>query len=498
MPFSVPHLSQAPFQPRHPDKLFIGNAWVEPSSDQKLTVISPVSEEVVAQAPAAVEADVDRAVAAARAAFDHGPWPRMTVAERAGFLRAFARELSARADALSYLWTLEAGVAHMFASRVTENCGAIMDLYANELERTQLVEVRERTGGGVALITQEPVGVVAAVVPWNAPVFLAAIKVAAALAAGCTVVVKPAPETPLDAYILAECAEAAGLPAGTLSIVAADRAASNHLVSHPGVDKVTFTGSTVTGKHIMKTCADRMARVTLELGGKSAAVILDDFSVEDAIPGVVGQFMNNSCQACVTLSRILVPRARMADFEEGLAGAVQTVKIGDPFDPATQMGTIAMQRQFDRINDYIRIGKAEGAKLVAGGGRPDHLDRGYFIAPTLFSGANHMRIAREEIFGPVLTLIPYDTVDEAIDMANDTPYGLHGAVFTKDEERAYQLARRLRTGSVGLNGNTMDLTMPFGGWKESGIGREGGAEGLHSFFEEKTIFLPKAPRSLST
>lgn len=497
MPFSVPSLEDAPFRPWHPDKLFIGNRWVAPASGERLAIVSPVTEEIVGTMPAAVEADVDAAVAAARHAFDHGPWPRMAVAERAAILRRLADELRKREAALAFAWTLEAGVANMFASRVTGNNAVVLEHYVAALEGMDLVEVRERSAGGYALVTQEPVGVVAAVVPWNAPVFLATVKIAAALAAGCTVVMKAAPETPLDAYFLAEAAEAAGLPEGTLSIVAADRAASNHLISHPGVDKVTFTGSTATGKHIMAVCAQRMARVTLELGGKSAAIILDDVPAEDCVPGIAGQFLNNAGQACVTLSRILVPRARLGELEDALVPACRAVKIGDPFDPATQMGTLAMKRQYDRVNDYIRLGQHEGARLVTGGGRPQGIDRGWFIEPTLLSDAtNSMRIAREEIFGPVLVMIPYDTVDQAVAMANDSEYGLHGAVFTNDVDRAYDLARRLNTGNVGMKGNTMDLTMPFGGWKSSGVGREGGAEGLRSFFEEKTIFLPQIPAAL--
>ena len=497
MSFSVPTLAEAPHQPRYPDKLFIGNRWVEPASAEQLTVVCPITEEVVARVPAAVVADVDRAVAAARQAFDHGPWPRMSASARAACLRDFAAQLRARTDALSWLWTLEAGAPEMFASRVSQNCANVFEQYADRIENTVLVDVRERATGGYALVTQEPVGVVGAIVPWNAPVFLAAIKVAAALAAGCTVVLKPAPETPLDAYILAECAEAANLPEGTLSIVAAEREASNHLVTHPGVDKITFTGSTATGKHIMATCADRVARVTLELGGKSAAIVLDDIPVSDCLPGILGQVMGNCGQACVTLSRILVHRNRMAEFEGALEQAFRQVRIGDPFDPATQIGTLAMERQFRKVSDYIRIGQDEGARLVVGGGRPAGIDRGWFFEPTLFTDVdNSMRIAREEIFGPVLTLIPYDTVDQAVTIANDSPYGLHGAIFTHDAARAYALGRRLRTGNVAVNGNTMDLSMPFGGWKESGIGREGGAEGLHSFFEEKTIYLPSVPAGL--
>jgi len=498
MIFDVPNLAQALHKVKHPDSLFIGGEWVQPSTNKRLSVISPVSEQELGTVPEATVADVDRAVAAARKAFDSGPWPRMSRQERAAHLRELARHLSQRVDALSYLWTLEAGAPEFFASRSTAGCANLTQYYADLIESTPLVDPREREAGGVAVVVREAVGVVAAVVPWNAPVVIAMLKIAPALAAGCTVVVKPAPETPLDAYILAECVEAAGLPPGTVNIVACDREASDHLIRHPQVDKVAFTGSTATGRHIMKACSDRLARVTLELGGKSAAVVLDDISVEDAMPGIVAQVSGNCGQVCVTLSRLLVPAARIGEFEDAISAAFKAVKIGDPFDPKTQIGTLAMKRQFDRVNEYIRVGKAEGARLVTGGKRPEAMERGYFFEPTLFSNANNnMRIAREEIFGPVVTMIPYESVDHAVEIANDTDYGLHGAVFTNDIERAYALGRRLKTGNVGFSINTLDLKMPFGGWKQSGVGREGGVEGLGSFLESKTIYLPSVPDTVA-
>jgi len=498
MHFTVPSLSEARHQPLHPDALFIGGDWRAPRTSARLQIVSPVSEQVIGSVAEASIEDVDEAVAAARMAFDHGSWPRMPLVERSAMLRTLGTLLSERAEALSYLWILEAGAPLSFTSRVAAGCGMIASYYADLAEKTVVEDVRPTMSGGKGIVVREPVGVVAAVVPWNAPVFLAMVKLAPALAMGCTVVIKPAPETPLDAYILAECVEAAGLPPGTVNIVAADRAASDHLIRHPGVDKVAFTGSSATGRHIMNACSDRLARVTLELGGKSAAIVLDDLPVEDAVPGIVAQVSGNCGQACVTLSRLLVPRASQAAYAEALGAAFQQVRIGDPFDPATQIGTLAMKRQFDRVRDYVAIGKGEGATLVTGGDRPAAIERGYFFEPTLFADAtNDMRIAREEIFGPLITMIPYDSVDEAVDMANDSEFGLHGAVFTHDLDRAYALGRRLRTGSVGLCMNTMDLTFPFGGWKQSGIGREGGPEGLAAYTELKAIFLPDLPPSLA-
>ena len=498
MSFSVPSLAEAVHKPRHPDALFIRGEWAEPATSGRLQIVSPVSEEPLGSVAEATEADIDRAVAAARHAFDHGPWPRLPLAERAAKLRELGRLLSERTEALSYLWTLEAGAPLAFTSRVSAAAGMIANYYADLAEELDFVDPRPRQMGGLGIVVREPVGVVAAIIPWNAPVFLAMIKLAPALVAGCTIVIKPAPETPLDAYILAECVEAAGFPPGAVNIVAADRAASDHLIRHPDVDKVAFTGSTATGRHILNASSDRLARVTLELGGKSAAIVLDDFPVEDAIPGMLAQVSGNCGQACVTLSRLLVPAARQDDYADALSAAFKTVRIGDPFDPETQVGTLAMKRQFDRVRNYVEVGQAEGARLVTGGDRPASIDRGYFFEPTLFAEAtNQMRIAREEIFGPVITMIPYDSVDEAIDIANDSDYGLHGALFTHDLDLAYSLGRRLRTGNVGLCGNTMDLTMPFGGWKHSGLGREGGPEGLYSFTEVKTIFLPERPSVLA-
>jgi aldehyde dehydrogenase (NAD+) len=339
-------------------------------------------------------------------------------------------------------------------------------------------------------IVKEPVGVVAAITPWNAPLVLLCYKVAAALAAGCTVVSKPAPETPMDAYILAECLEAAGLPPGVFNVIPAGREVGDHLVRHPGIDKVAFTGSTAGGRKVAAAAAERFTRVSLELGGKSAAIVLDDAPVADVLASLVPFSMPITGQVCFALTRVLVPERRKAELLEAYVEAVQNVQVGDPFDPATQMGPLTMARQLDRVQGYIGKGVAEGATLVTGGGRPDDQPRGYFVEPTVFDNVESgMTIAQEEIFGPVVSFITYDGVDDAVAKANDTIYGLHGAVYSADPERGYEVARRVRSGSVTVNGMIVDFKMPFGGFKQSGVGREGGIEGLDPYFELKTVYF---------
>jgi len=304
------------------------------------------------------------------------------------------------------------------------------------------------------------------------------------------VVSKPAPETPMDAYLLAECIEEAGLPAGVFNVVPAGRETGDYLVRHTGIDKVSFTGSTAAGRNIMAACAVRMARCSFELGGKSAAIVLDDAKIEQILPSLVPFSMPITGQVCFSLTRVLVPRSRATEVRDAYIAAIRTVKVGDPFDVSTQMGPLTMKRQLTRVQGYIEKGRAEGAKLVLGGGRPEHLKKGYFIEPTVFSDVDmRMTIAQEEIFGPVVSFISYDSVDDAVAKANSTMYGLHGAVYTADAERGYQVARRVRSGSVTVNGLIVDYKMPFGGFKQSGIGREGGIEGLENYFEVKTVYL---------
>jgi betaine-aldehyde dehydrogenase len=348
--------------------------------------------------------------------------------------------------------------------------------------------------GNVGLVVREPVGVVAAIIPWNSPSTLIAYKIAPALLAGCTVILKASPEAPGAAYVIAEVCEKIGLPRGVLNILTADRAVSELIVRHPDVDKVTFTGSTAAGKRIAAICGERIARCTLELGGKSAAVILDDYDVGTAATTISSMAGMMTGQVCSSLTRIVVTRKRHDALVEALSASFSKVRVGNPFDPSTEMGPLAMSRQRDRVEGYIAKGRAEGAKLATGGGRPAHLSRGFYIEPTVFGNVdNNMTIAREEIFGPVLSVIPVDNETAAVDIANDTVYGLNASVFTNDVERAYSTARRLRSGTVGHNSFRSDFGIAFGGFKQSGIGREGGTEGLLPFLETKTVILDGEP-----
>jgi aldehyde dehydrogenase (NAD+) len=473
------------------DALFIGGTWAPPGSAEEIEVVSPATEEVVARVPAPTTADVERAVAAARTAFDEGPWPHTEPKERAHILRVLADGLEARANELARLVTLENGTP-ITISRSAQVLGAIPHLraYADLVERFDFSEVRQGLRVRSAIL-QEPVGVVAAIVPWNGPLVLTLMKLAPALAAGCTIVTKPAPETPLHAYVLAEACAEAGLPDGVVSILPAGREVGRHLVAHPSVDKVAFTGSTAAGRWIMAECASRLKRVTLELGGKSAAIMLDDVDVVTAVAQLLPMATLLSGQMCLLQSRVLVPRARREEVVDALRAAVSQLKVGDPNDPDTYFGPLISRRQRDRVEEYIASGREEGATVALGGGRPDSLPRGWYVEPTIFVGVDTgMRIAQEEIFGPITSVIDYDGVDEAVAIANDTDYGLAGAVYTTDPERGFDVARRVRAGTFGVNTYGTDPCMPFGGCKQSGLGREGGPEGLAAYLEPKTVALP--------
>ncbi|HYA67231.1 MAG TPA: aldehyde dehydrogenase [Acidimicrobiales bacterium] len=475
------------------DRLFIGGEWVAPAGTSTIDVINPTTEEVAGRVPEATEADIDLAVARARDAFERGPWPRMSAVERAAIVSKVSDAIKSEMQELAELVTIEMGspiswglMAQVLAPTM------IFDYYAGLASTYAFDEVRQGLLGEV-LVTREPVGVVAAVTPWNVPLFLAAAKLAPALVSGSTVVFKPAPETPLDALRLAELFESAGLPKGVLSVVPAGREVGEHLVRHPGVDKVSFTGSTVAGKKIAAVCGENLKRFSLELGGKSAAILLDDVNVAETLPMLMPNALMNNGEACIAQTRILVPRDRYQEVVDALVEAVSVMKVGDPLDAAVEVGPLVAERQRDRVLGYIKIGQEEGAKVAVGGGRPAATDKGWFVEPTVFVDVDRsMRIAQEEIFGPVLAVIPYNGGDEeAVDIANDSAYGLCGSVWTNDPDRGLKVARGVRTGTYMLNNPTpIDFATPFGGYKESGIGREFGREGLELFLEQKSITLP--------
>ena len=474
------------------DKLFIGGEMVAPLGTSTIDVINSSTEELAGRVPEASTADIDAAVAAARKAFDEGPWAKTSSLERAEMLGQLSKAIQARYQEFAEVISIETGcpvsssvMMQVFAATM------VMDYYAGMGPDFPFEEKRAGVMGPV-LVRQEPVGVVGAIIPWNVPLFVTALKLAPALIAGCSVVLKPSPETALDAYLLAEVAQEIGLPAGVLNIVTAGREISEHLVTHKGVDKISFTGSGAAGRHIAQLCAKDLRRVTLELGGKSAAVVLADSDLDTSLGHIVSNGLMNNGQACIAQTRILAPKSRYNEVVEALAAKVGALKVGTSLDAGTEIGPLVAERQRTRVLGYIEKGKAEGARVVTGGGRPADQDRGWFVSPTVFADVdNHMSIAAEEIFGPVLSVIEYDGPDEAVRIANDTSYGLSGAVYGNDLGEATDIARRLRTGTVAVNNmSPMDFAAPFGGYKESGLGRELGPEGLHAYLEYKTITLP--------
>ena len=477
------------------DRLFIGGDWVAPEGPDTIEVISPATEEVVGRVPEGTEADIDKAVAVARRAFDHGEWPRLAPAERGEILRKVAAQITAEMGDMAAIITGEMGAPISFSTMGQVLAPTMIFNYYADLAGTfAFDEVRAGVLNPEVLVTKEPVGVVGAIAPWNVPLFIAAAKLAPSLIAGCTVVYKPAPETPFDAFRLAEIFEANGLPKGVLSVVPAGREVSEHLVTHPGVDKISFTGSGVGGKRIGGLCGERLKRCTLELGGKSAAIILDDADLATSIPTLLPNSIMNNGQACIAQTRILAPRARYGEVLDAVVSGVAAMKVGDPMDPATEVGPVVAERQRARIEGYLESGREEGATVALGGGRPSGAEyaKGWYVEPTVFSDVdNKMKIAQEEIFGPVLVVIPYDGDAQAVEIANDSNYGLCGSVWTSDNDRGLGVARQVRTGTYMLNSFApMDFATPFGGFKESGVGREFGPEGLETFLETKSIGLP--------
>jgi aldehyde dehydrogenase (NAD+) len=487
------------FQLKSPDRFYIDGEWVEPTTDAMIEVVTPSTEKPFIRVAEAAAQDMDRAVSAARRAFDEGPWPRMSVAERATYLRALAEGIRGRGEAIGFGQTSEMGALYSMSKFAGMGIGQTYEMYADLGERFDFVEKRV-PGRGVAAAMRvfEPVGVVGAIVPWNAAGSLSAFKVGPALIAGCTVVLKSSPESPTAMYILAEVAEEIGLPAGVLNCLTADREVSETLVTDPRVDKISFTGSVAAGRRIASLCGERIARYTLELGGKSPGLILDDYDLAKAAQSfATATSIGMAGQTCASLTRVIIGRERHDEFVELVSDAYSKIRVGDPFDDQSQMGPLAMKRQYERVQHYIEMGTEEGAILATGGGRPAHLERGYYIEPAVFANVeNSSTIAQEEIFGPVLSVIPAESEEEAIAMANDTIYGLNAVVFTNDADRAYRVARQLRSGTAAQNGAIYDWDIGFGGFKQSGIGREGGVNGLLSFVEPKTVLLMGEPTPL--
>jgi acyl-CoA reductase-like NAD-dependent aldehyde dehydrogenase len=468
------------------DKFFINGQWVAPASKETIEVHNAGTGEVMGKVPAGTEKDIDVAVAAARAAFEG--WSATPAAQRAEYLQKISDGLKARAAELGSTIAQEVGMPIKLAGRI--QAGLPIANFANYAKIVSGFEFEQKTGN--SLVVREPVGVVGAITPWNYPLHQIALKVAPALAAGCTVVLKPSEVAPFNAFILAEVVEAAGLPKGVFNLVTGfGPAAGEALVKHPQVDMISFTGSTRAGKRISEVAAQTVKRVALELGGKSASVILDDADLAAAVKGTVNGCYLNSGQTCTALTRMLVPASK---YEEAAKLAVETAKgftLGDPMSEATRLGPLSSRMQLDRVRDYIKKGVAEGAELLTGGAdQPEGLPGGYFVKPTIFGKVkNSMAIAQEEIFGPVLSIIAYQDEEEAVRIANDSPYGLAGAVWSKDEARAQKVARRIRAGQVDVNGGAFNMNAPFGGFKQSGHGREAGVYGLEEFLEYKSLQL---------
>jgi aldehyde dehydrogenase (NAD+) len=478
---------------REHQRLFIGGEWVEPAGTGTIDVISPHSEELVGRVPEGTAADIDRAVGAARDAFDNGEWPRLSPEERIAAVQKFSEAYAAHIPDMAAVITEEMGSPITFSNLAQSPAPWMMlNTFLDIAREYPWEERREGVLGSDVIVRREPVGVVGAIVPWNVPQFVTMSKLAPALIAGCTIVIKPAPETPLDAFLMADILDEAGIPKGVVSVIPAGRDVGEHLVRHPGVDKIAFTGSTAAGRRIASICGEQLKRVSLELGGKSAAIILDDADLAATVQGLKFASLMNNGQACVAQTRILASRDRHDEVVDALSEMVGAMMVGDPQDEATEVGPLVAERQQERVEKYIAVGQEEGAKVAVGGnGRPSGLEKGWYVKPTVFSGVdNSMRIAREEIFGPVLAVIPYDDTDDAVRIANDSEYGLAGSVWTGDIDQGLDVARRVRTGTYGVNQYTMDFVAPFGGYKGSGLGREFGVEGLSHYVELKSIVPP--------
>ena len=473
------------------DALFYGGEWNSPATGAGvIEVISPNTEELIGTVPDPLMADVDAATEAARRAFDSPDgWAHWPVDKRADAMEKLADILETHHEEFGQLVSAQNGMPIKQSAAGEAWSGPYMLRYYASLIRDRGIEEERKLNGRTILVLSEPAGVVAAIVPWNFPIAIAFMKLAPALAAGCTVVLKPAPGTVLDSYLLAKCIIEAGLPPGVINIVPGGRGIGAYLVGHPNVDLVTFTGSTIGGRSVARTCAELLRPVSLELGGKSAAVVLDDADLTALSDHFLYATMNNNGQTCWLSTRILVPKRRFADFTDTIADIVLTQTVGDALDEKTDIGPMSSSVHRDRVEGYLNSALAGGARAIIGGGRPRGQDRGWFVEPTVLVDVdNSSAVAREEIFGPVLCVIPYDGIDDAVAQANDSNYGLGGTVWTADEDHGVAIARRIRTGTVGINGYQGDLGAPFGGVKDSGFGRSLGPEGLQAYQVLKSVF----------
>jgi aldehyde dehydrogenase (NAD+) len=469
------------------EKLYIDGTWVPSDGTGTIDVVDSVTEEAMGRIPEGTASDVDRAVAAARAAFD--AWSATTTEERGKYLTRIGEGLGARMDEIATVISRETGMAKWLSQLV--QVGLPINSFTQAARLAESFAWEEEVGN--SLVVREPIGVVGCITPWNYPLHQIAAKVAYALAAGCTVVLKPSEVAPLDAFLLAEVIDEIDLPSGVFNLVTGHGpVVGEAMAAHPGIDMMSFTGSTRAGRRVAQVGAETIKKVALELGGKSANIVLDDLDDDTfakAVSDGVGKCFLNSGQTCSALTRLLVPRPRLAEAEAVAAATAEAMVVGDPFAEGVHLGPLASAAQRDRVQGYIQTGLDEGAKLVAGGlGAPEGLAEGFYVRPTVFSEVTpDMTIAQEEIFGPVLSILPYDDEDDAVRIANGVVYGLAGGVWSADPARAEKVARRLRTGQVELNGGAFNPNAPFGGYKQSGIGREYGRFGFEEFLEVKSL-----------
>ncbi|HFD2081470.1 aldehyde dehydrogenase family protein [Serratia marcescens] len=466
------------------DSIYINGEFVTPHGEERFTLFNPATEDVIGTVRLADEVDAERAIAAAKAAFPY--WSKTSKAERLAVLRRMHKAVMAREDALMDAVVMEYG-APKIRGRWMASYPA--DAIAQAIDALENFEFTEQAGKAQVIMT--PVGVAGLITPWNSDAGFICNKLATAMAAGCTAVIKPSEMSAMQTRVITEALHDAGIPAGVFNIITGRGEVVGEVINrHPDIAKISFTGSTAVGKHIVESGAESLKRVTLELGGKSPTLILDDADVMQAVPLALAAGFMNSGQACIAGTRILVPRSRQAEFEQAIADAVGKVRSGDPRDENTEIGPMVSQKQWQRVQDYIRLGEEEGATLLVGGvGRPSGMDKGWCVKPTVFAGNNRMRIAREEIFGPVLVIIPYDNEAEALAIANDTAYGLSALVLSGDRERGVRVAQQIDSGRVLVNTLDHEPKAPFGGFKQSGLGREMGKWGMQAYLEAKTLLV---------